>query len=265
MKRSGLAILLIAAVCSSCMWGKPAKHEPDVVKDTLAYKYTQFKERAPDCGDKADSACTVIKYSYPVFTAAKSLNDTIKSHLLNLFQVGEKPDTSLKALSKTLIGQYMDERKDRPDVFYTVDVKAKVIRQDSSLTLVEVSGYGYTGGAHGGFYKGFVNWNSKSGKVLKLDDVMATGNLSKLTAVAEKIFRKNENLSDTTSLANNYFFKDDKFGLANEYAINPTGILFFYNEYEIKPYAAGTTELLVPYNQIKSLLRPHTVVSQYVK
>jgi len=247
------------------MWGKPAKHAPDIVKDTLTYKYIAFKERAPDCGNKADSACTVIKYSYPVFTAAKSLNDTIKTHLLNLFQVGEKPDTSLKDLSKTLIGQYMDEKKDRPDMFYTVDVKAKVIRQDSSLTLVEISGYGYTGGAHGGFYKGFINWNSKMKKIVRLKDVIAIGNLSKLTAVAEKIFRKNENLADTASLANNYFFKEDKFGLANEYAINPTGILFFYNQYEIKPYAAGTTELLVPYNQIKSLLRPHTVVSQYVK
>lgn len=263
--KNRLVILLIAAVCSSCMWGKNSKHEPDIVKDTLAYKYTEFKERAPDCGNKADTGCTVIKYTYPVFTSAKSLNDSVKTHLLNLFQIGEKPDTSLKALSKTLIGQYMDERKDRPDVFYTVDVKAKVVRQDSSLTLVEISGYGYTGGAHGGFYKGFINWNTKTGKMTRLDDVIDSKNLPQLTAVAEKIFRKNENLSDTTSLANNYFFKNDKFGLANEYAINPSGILFFYNEYEIKPYAAGTTELLIPYNQIKSLLRPHTVVSQYAK
>ena len=47
--------------------------------------------------------------------------------------------------------------------------------------------------------------------------------------------------------------------------ITPTGLSFLYNEYEIKSYAEGQTTLFIPYTQIKSLLRPKTVVSQYLK
>jgi hypothetical protein len=47
--------------------------------------------------------------------------------------------------------------------------------------------------------------------------------------------------------------------------LTPVGIRFLYNQYEIKPYAAGQTDLVVPYTQIKQLLKPNTVIAQYLK
>ena len=55
------------------------------------------------------------------------------------------------------------------------------------------------------------------------------------------------------------------FALNDNFLVTPVGIRFLYNEYEIKSYAEGQTELLIPYNKIKSLLRPQSVVSQYLK
>ncbi|XHR98311.1 RsiV family protein [Mucilaginibacter sp. UC70_90] len=110
-----------------------------------------------------------------------------------------------------------------------------------------------------------MNWDSKAGKNLRLADIFATGYHDKLNAVAEKIFRKNEKLSDTASLATNYFFKDNKFALNTNFSITPLGIKFLYNQYDIKPYAAGITELFIPYAQIKSLVQPGSVVSQFIK
>jgi hypothetical protein len=49
------------------------------------------------------------------------------------------------------------------------------------------------------------------------------------------------------------------------FSVTPIGIKFLYNQYEIKPYAAGITELFIPYAQIKSLLRPNSVVTQFIK
>lgn len=266
MRAGYFVVCLFAIATSSCMWGKPAKNNPDIVKDTLVYKYTVFKERAADCGDKTDSDCTVVKFKYPDFKGQKALNDTVIGKLLNMFQLGEKPDTSLSSLTKTFMANYLGSKRDgAASMIYSLDAYIKVIRQDSSLTTLESGGYIFTGGAHPSSYTGFTNWNTKANKNINLTDLINTNSLEKLSDIAEGIFRKNEKLSDTASLAINYFFKDNKFALNDNFLITPEGLRFFYNQYEIKPYAAGTTELIIPYSKIKSLLRPNTVITQYIK
>ncbi|PWK80070.1 uncharacterized protein DUF4163 [Mucilaginibacter oryzae] len=261
-------LICIAVMLASCQWGVP-KNKPDNTpfKDTLKYSYQTIKQRAADCGTKPDSACTVVKIVYPLFDSAKTLNDTVTGKLTGMFAFEGKADSSLQALTKNFLKSYTDFRKTDPRsvMFFTLDDSVRVLRQDSSLTTLQVKGYSYTGGAHGGSFTGFVNWDTKAGKNLRLDDIFAPGYQDKLKAVAERIFRKNEKLSDTASLKDNYFFKDDKFALNNNFSVTPLGIKFLYNQYEIKPYAAGITELFIPYSQIKSLLQPNTVVSQYIK
>jgi hypothetical protein len=262
-----LCLLLFVVIgLSSCQWGVLKKTAEKPV-DTLHYTYKTIKERAADCGNKPDSACTVVKVNYPVFDSAKTLNDTITRKLTAMFAMDGKPDSSLELMTKKFLKSYDDFKKDdsRSGMFFTLDDSVKVIHQDSSLTTLQVSGYSYQGGAHGGSFTGFINWDVKAKKNLRLDDIFAAGYHEKLTTIAEGIFRKDEKLSDTASLRDNYFFKDDKFALNENFSITPIGIKFLYNQYEIKPYAAGITELFIPYAQIKSLLQPGSVVSQFIK
>jgi hypothetical protein len=259
-------LFFIALGLSSCQWGVPNKVNEKSF-DTLHYVYKVIKARATDCGTKPDSGCTVVKINYPVFDSAKTLNDTIVGKLTLMFAMDGKADSSLELMTKKFLKSYDDFKKTDPrsGMFFTLYDSAKVVHQDSSLTTLQVSGYSYQGGAHGGSFTGFINWDTKAGKNLTLADIFATGYHDKLNAVAEKIFRKNEKLSDTASLKDNYFFKDDKFALNENFSITPLGIKFLYNQYEIKPYAAGITELFIPYAQIKSLVQPGSVVSQFIK
>lgn len=39
-------------------------------------------------------------------------------------------------------------------------------------------------------------------------------------------------------------------------AITSKGLLFYYNSYEIKPYSAGHTRFMLPYDTIKSIIKP---------
>lgn len=260
-------LFCVAIAFASCQWGTPNKAVDKPQKDTLGYTYKTIKERAADCGNKPDSACTVVKIVYPVFDSAKTLNDTITRKLTSLFAFDGKADSSIEALTKNFLKSYIDFKKTDPRsvMFFTLDDSVKVLRQDSSLTTLQVKGYAYQGGAHGGSFTGFVNWDTKAGKNLTLDEIFAPGYQDKLKTIAEKIFRTNEKLSGTASLKDNYFFKDDKFALNTNFSVTPIGIKFLYNQYEIKPYAAGITELFIPYVQIKSLLRPNTAVTQFIK
>ncbi|MDB5148361.1 MAG: hypothetical protein JWQ57_2381 [Mucilaginibacter sp.] len=251
---------------SSCQWGVPKKVTEKPV-DTLHYTYKTIKAKAADCGGKPDSSCTVVKINYPFFDSAKTLNDTITRKLTVMFAMDGKPDSSLELMTQKFLKAYADFRKTDPrsGMFFTLDDSVKLIHQDSSLTTLQVSGYSYQGGAHGGSFTGFINWDVKAGKNLRLDDIFAAGYHEKLTTIAEGIFRKNEKLADNASLADNYFFKDNKFALNENFSITPIGVKFLYNQYEIKPYAAGITTLFIPYAQIKSLLQPGSVVSQFIK
>jgi hypothetical protein len=185
----------------------------------------------------------------------------------NLFSIDKAPVTDFQQLATKFINQSdgAEKGKNTPAPVYELKINASVIRQDSSLTTLEIDGYIFQGGSHGLSLTQFVNWNSKLNKRISLNDVLMDGYSVQLTKVGEKVFRTQEKLADTSSFAKDYFFKDAKFRLNDNYQITPLGIRFLYNVYEIKPYAAGQTDLLIPYSQIKSILRPNTVVKQYIK
>lgn len=253
-----LAIMLL--LITACNWDKPHRQHPAVTKDTLIYKYQTFKQRADDCGNKPDSGCTVIKINYPIFSNQSALNDTVIQHLTNLFQVSEDKGKTFTELAKQFMDTYHKDKRHLP---YTLFSRAQVVRQDSDLVTMELSGYNFMGGAHGNSITTFINWDTATNAPIQLSDILTDNYEKPLNAVAEKIFRKQEQLSDTASLKTNYFFAGGRFSLNHNFEITPTGIRFLYNQYEIKPYAAGQTNLVVPYNQIKSLLKPHTVISQF--
>jgi hypothetical protein len=257
---------LIAFAITSCKMGTSKTGDAAVTPDSLTYVYKGFKQRAADCGNKPDSSCTVITLKYPVFSGQKKLNDSVMARLLSLFMQDDKRDTSLDQLAAHFLSAYKEDKQDpKYPVFYTLDSYCKVLKQDSSLLTLETGGYAFEGGAHGASYTYFSNWDTKANKLIGLDDLFNSGYAGKLKQAGEKIFRKDEKLSDTASLANGYFFKDNQFALNNNFLITPTGLRFLYNQYEIKSYAQGTTSVFIPYAQIRSLLRPNTVVSQYIK
>jgi hypothetical protein len=263
-----LPLLFVVFGLNACMWGAP-KTQPTtgITTDTLAYTWQTINQKANDCGNKPDSTCTIFKVKYPLFKDQAKLNDSVKHKLTVFFSIGEKSDTSLNSLAKHYFDAYYKDiaKNKRAGMIYNYDVTANVIRQDSDITTLQINGYTYQGGAHGGSLTQFINWDTKADKNLTLSDIFTSGYQDKLIKVADTIFRKNEKLSDTSSLARDYFFKDGKFALNDNFLITPMGIRFLYNEYEIKPYAAGQTELVIPYSKIKSLLLPHTVIAQYIK
>jgi len=266
MKYYLLAFLFVTVCISACTWEKPGKSLAVVTTDTLHYTYKTFKQRAADCGNKADSNCTIVKFDYPVFDSMAVLNDSVVKKLIGIFPSDKKTDTGFNALAQSFLAGYIKGTQGLNNSSqYALNGNARILRQDSSLVTLQAYAYAYTGGAHPSSLSYFINWNTKTNKKITLADIFKDNGQDSLKTIAEGIFRKNEKLSATATLKNDYFFKDGKFALNNNYVITPTGIRFLYNEYEIKPYAAGTTDLFIPYSQIKTLLRPNTVVSQYIK
>jgi hypothetical protein len=261
MKKYAVFVFPVIALLSACMWGIPHNPKAAITKDTLGYNYRIIKQHAADCGNKPDKGCTIATIKYPVFTGQKILNDTIANKLIHLAGPNN-PDTGLVQLAQNFIKNY--DRKIAGGSL-SLNIKAIVLRQDSGITTLQLQLYTFRGGTHGDSIIRFINWDTKAKKSITLNDILVNGYEDRLTGIADTIFRRQEKLSDTTSLAANYFFKGNKFALNQNYSITPLGIRFLYNENEIKPYIAGTTDLFIPYSQLKSLLRPNTITAQYIK
>lgn len=266
MKVKNNLFLLIACCLAACQWGKPGKRTPAITKDTLKYSYKQISKQDSHCSTDTNVICSGVDISYPVFAGQQVLNDTILKRITAMFPDGNTSTKNIEQLTSSFLSL---SKKDKDDSLatqgYTLNGYVKVIRQDSSLVTLESGLAIFTGGAHEQHFTQYVNWDSKKNTKILLKDIFADGYENPLNQVGEKIFRKEEKLSYNAPLQNDYFFPNGQFSLNKNFMITPLGIKFYYNEYEIKPYAAGPTELFIPYSQIKSLLRPNTVVSQYIK
>jgi len=125
----------------------------------------------------------------------------------------------------------------------------------SSYTL-SVSDEGYTGGAHGYGGMGLYNYQIGSDAKLALKDLFHPDYNQTLLAIAENHYRQSKRLSPGQSLEADGWF-ENRFKLTENFAITTHGLYFFYNQYEIKPYSAGTTEFMLPYHKIRSLINPN--------
>lgn len=252
MKQNTLLILISVLAFSSCMWGEHGSSSNVVKRDTLAFRYQTINS-----GD-------IVRIKYPLFVQDKALNDTITNRILDLYSFDHKKSNSLKQLSDQFVSDF-HQTKSENNAFSKLNIDATIVRQDSSFTTIQLYSYVYTGGAHGNSGIHFINWNTHSHQPVHLNDIFKSDYEASLNTIAEKLFRQQEKLSDTASLVPDYFFRSGKFSLNNNYLITPLGISFLYNDYEIKPYAAGVTRLFIAYPKIQSLMKAHSVVSQYLR
>lgn len=230
-------------------------------KKQLGYEIKNFRVES-EGGCKADTLpCAYYEVSYPEFTG---LDTAVKVMLKRRIDADvsmgnpEAEGQSMQQIGQGFISDYQDFINEMPEGaggwHYTADVAVEIL-SDTLISLSVQEEY-FTGGAHGGYGTYFINVNPATGADVTLENILKAGYNEPLRSLGEKIFRKVREIPDTASLNENYFeFADDKFELNQNYGFKKEGIVFFYNSYEIAPYAAGPTEVLIPYEELAAWLK----------
>ena len=52
------------------------------------------------------------------------------------------------------------------------------------------------------------------------------------------------------------------YGIVRPADVTPDDIEIFYDYYEIKPFAAGTTQLVIPFAELKDLVLPGSILAR---
>lgn len=123
----------------------------------------------------------------------------------------------------------------------------------------------YTGGPHGDYYNYYYNFDLSTGQKVTLSDILVAGYEPDLSKIAEHILRVNFGIRDDQSLAEfGFTLPNGKFTLSDNFYIKREGMGFFYNIYEIAPYAVGSVEVFIPMAKLKNLIKKDGLLKYYM-
>lgn len=230
------------------------------------------KEFGKDCISGGRPApCLKVDFQYPEPVSAPTqagkarITKAIQKYMLGDSNTPLSESESFeKSLSSQVQDLYDDEKNVRAqsefplrEVGWELSRWVKIEYQSPSVLVLSCNEYEFTGGAHGNSTVRYVNLRPSTGEPIRLQDILKPGFEKPLNAIGEARFRALEGLDPKAGLReNNFWFPNDQFQLNDNFFIDPKGVTFVYNPYEVNCYACGPPIVLLPYSDLRDLLRP---------
>lgn len=133
-------------------------------------------------------------------------------------------------------------------------VRARVAMDTDDLLVVGINNYGYAGGAHGSWTVEYLNLDLRTGRALDLDDLLKAPYVDALQRLIVQSLRKDWKIPSGEPLTKGGFTTDHPF-IPDAVEIEPKGLDFVWQLYDITAYAGGTPAVLIPYRDLASLIR----------
>jgi hypothetical protein len=214
--------------------------------------------------------CTYIRLDYPAIVEApvgvsvEAVTAAIDAFLeAPLHQ--DEPPASVNALMARFLSDYAAFRASEPASAQSwfLERKAFVLRSKPNLLSLSFSERSYLGGAHGIATVHYLNLDPMTGARKLLTDVLAEGALPDAVALAEARFREVRGVTEGTTLKDAGFtFENDTFVLSDNFALRDDGLAFYYNPYDVAPYALGATEIVLSPDEVRNLLKPEYALTE---
>ena len=232
--------------------------------EQISIEQLSLQKNFGNCTAK-DGGCLKVSIGYPKIhdgseALRNTVNGTINKFIIDNLVMGESDeDSSIEKLDTALI-ELEEEFRDFLDDMdfassdWAIETMVEVTYSDSSYLGLSMSNFSYTGGAHPNTFVSLKIFDKTTGNELQLDDVVKNTNSVKI--LAEKNFRKQYEILPKGSLnEQGFWFEGDKFVLPTNIGISNDGLEFYYNPYEIAPYSMGPSNILLPFSEIKNLMK----------
>lgn len=202
--------------------------------------------------------CAFISINTPLATStgsnSENLNRQIEKHIIHLMEYqGVRKFNSLESLAQGFIDDYEASAKEFPeyDIPWEASIDGRIIHNSPELISMEFRMGLFTGGAHGYTGVSFLNFNPKTGKLLKPKELFDPG----FSRFAEKIFRQKNGIPENEPInSTGFLFENEKFQLPKNIGFSQEKVLLRYNPYEVASYSDGSILLEIPLEEAKSYL-----------
>ena len=202
----------------------------------------------PDC---KGSDCPVIKVKRLSFSGRARFNAFLDQTMATMVQMDSNQAQSFKSFNE-FAEYFWRVAKPRDEVV----VEASVKRGDEDLVVVQIDSYIFSGGAHGLSTTQYINWLPQTDRLLSLETMLLPNKMPAFQNQLKKQYdawlRQNREAIDnpTTYKKKWPFVQNDNAALLKE------GVAITYDPYSIAPYSFGRPTLVVPYKDLKGILRP---------
>jgi Protein of unknown function (DUF3298) len=222
-----------------------------------AYTIDSFDYKFSKC--LSDSVCAKLLVHIPVFKGAalppalSAINDSL--YALARFGTVDYEHLPLKeALDSSGVNLY--KMMQEGGVLTASGLSQSVYGITSLVTekiiSVSVEAEGYTGGAHGYYAMALASYDLATGKSIPLTE--AVRDTAALVPLLEKGFLAAKNSDEPGGKLEEFLFPEFKhLPVTPNYCIEKEGLRFYYNPYEVGPWAIGGTDILLSWEQLGGL------------
>ncbi len=230
----------------------------------LSIKNHEIEKKLGDCNSK-EGRCLDLKLKYPEIVDGNddlrnSVNGIIKEFLINSMVMGAGGNDGNVVTIDTAIMELEEEFRDFiddldfPTPNWSIESTVDVTFSDSAYFAISMNNYSYTGGAHPNYSISKKIFDKETGQIIKLVDLVK--DVSAIKKLVEINFRKEVKVPVPISLSESgFWFENDQFTLPENVGMTNDGLEFYYNPYEVAPYAQGAIEIVLPFSKIKKMLR----------
>lgn len=257
---SALLLMLLASCGAPKQAAQPSKpgmvKAPEIIGSTITRNlYSK---------DKLDSTESTVTYEFftvPKFPWQDSVNKVVGDFFWQSMQFESEPyvyqplthDFFYERLK--VFGQMSDEHNLETEypVTWSYDGSDSIDLSLRNYAQLQIGAYIYSGGAHPNGFSYTLLISKATAETLKFEDL--TTDSVQFNRIAEKYFRELVELGPQEDLeAAGFWFEGNVFYCNDNFSVDQENITFFYNSYEIAPYAWGPTVLKIPLAEVKHLL-----------
>lgn len=232
--------------------------------------------------DTAKPACNlVISFTYPVKSTDLMLKDSLDAYFISACfgpkYIGLQPQEVMKEYAQTYVNEYRrdlepmyaQDEKDKENgasigawYSYYKTLKSHVQFYRKNLLVYNIYYDEYTGGAHGIYMTTFLNMDLTTMRPLRLDDLFVEEYKEPLTDLIWNQLMADNKVTTHEALEELGYGSTGEIAPTENFYLSPEGITFYYNVYEITPYAMGTVEVKIPFEMLAHLLGSNPLIGE---
>jgi Deacetylase PdaC/Protein of unknown function (DUF3298) len=182
---------------------------------------------------------------------ANSINSAVADVVINALHTGGNSEPITSESIEESIDEFNAEFNafdaDFPEGLpvWEAQIDGEIMHQSAEILSMSITSYINTGGAQGSLNISFLNFDTKTGRRIKNQELFKDKNA--FNNIAKVYFQEEAQNEDI-------LFDLESFKLPENIGFNEEGVILLYNAYEIGPYASGIIEFTIPFEKANSFL-----------
>jgi len=240
----------------------------DTSSANIEIEMTEHIYEHPDCITD-EGACVSLQFIYPEFAGDEIMTQKLREWTykqIYQFEEDRISEPSLEELSTEWFKDYDQYARqiEGYNISWTLERRVDLVLDTRNVVSLHFNEFSFTGGAHPVQIDIFRSFEKPDGTILTLNELTYDdAQLEQLKVMAEEQFRFSYELLEDESLEDaGFHFLDGEFYLTENFAFTDFGLLFYYNVYEVAPYATGPIAVELSYDDLENILRSGWVKQQ---